>query len=248
MEFFVVIPARYASTRLPGKPLQDIAGLPMVVHVYRRAVESGAKQVLVATDDERVREAVERFGGQAMMTSTQHRSGTERLAEVADYLSLADDSIVVNLQGDEPMMPAALLRQVAKALHDHPAEVSTLCAPFLNVEDLFDPNIVKLVRDIQGYALYFSRAPIPWNRATFTSSPTKGLTSFHQRHIGLYAYRAGFIRKYVTLLPSPIEELESLEQLRILYHGFRIYLEEAIAAPGPGVDTPEDLDRVRQLF
>ncbi|CAK0762829.1 3-deoxy-manno-octulosonate cytidylyltransferase [Gammaproteobacteria bacterium] len=266
MDFVVVIPARYASTRLPGKPLLKIEGKPMVRHVHERAVESGAGRVIVATDDERIHHVAASFGAEVVMTGTHHRSGTERLAEVVDYLQLPDTAVVVNLQGDEPLMPASLVRQVATALHQHPAAVATLCSPLGDLADLFDPHVVKVVRDAQGYALYFSRAPIPWDRDSFMNRISEAgliaphpshshgrarepeLKGTHYRHIGLYAYRAGFIREYPTLSPSPLEQLESLEQLRVLYHGKRIYVDEAIAPSGPGVDTPADLDRVKALL
>jgi len=255
--FVVVIPARYASTRLPGKPLLDIAGKPMICHVYECAVASGAMQVVVATDDERIRRAATGFGAEVVMTSAHHRSGTERLVEVVDYLELPDTAVVVNLQGDEPLMPVSLVHQVATALHQHSAAMATLCSPLENAADLFDPHVVKVVRDAQGYALYFSRAPIPWNRDGFVNwaeGPISSSSLFeqhrgmYQRHIGLYAYRAGFIREYPTLPLSPLEQIESLEQLRVLYHGRRIYVDEAAVSPGPGVDTPADLDRMRALF
>jgi 3-deoxy-manno-octulosonate cytidylyltransferase (CMP-KDO synthetase) len=248
MDFMVIIPARYASTRLPGKPLLEIAGKPMVRHVYERAVESGAGRVVVATDDERIHRVAEGFGAEVVLTGAHHGSGTERLAEVVDHLGLPDTAIVVNLQGDEPLMPAPLVRQVAAALHHHAAAaVATLCSPLRETADLFDPHVVKVVRDAQGYALYFSRAPIPWDRDGFAVGGGRGAPSAHQRHIGLYAYRAGFIRAYPQLPPCPLEQLESLEQLRILCHGRRIYVDEAATPPGPGVDTLADLGRVRTL-
>ena len=253
--FVVVIPARYASTRLPGKPLLPIAGWPMIRHVHDRALESGAAVTVIATDDARVYQAATTFGATVLMTGTHHRSGTERLAEVVDLLQLTDATVVVNLQGDEPLVPVPLIRQVAQAAHQHPsAAIATLCAPIVNTADLFDPHVVKVIRDTNGYAAYFSRAPIPWNRDGFTEGALCDHTAYEQspgwyyRHIGLYAYRAGFIRAYCALPPSPWEQLESLEQLRALYHGHRIYVEETTVPPGPGVDTPADLERVRALF
>ncbi|CAK0740713.1 3-deoxy-manno-octulosonate cytidylyltransferase [Gammaproteobacteria bacterium] len=267
VDFVVIIPARYASTRLPGKPLLEIAGKPMVRHVHECAVASGAGRVVVATDDERIYHAATGFGAEVVMTSAHHRSGTERLSEVVDHLQLSDSTVVVNLQGDEPLMPASLVCQVATVLHHHSAAaVATLSTPLEGIAEIFDPHVVKVVRDAQGYALYFSRAPIPWNRDDFTfwingaisppvapiptqkQEPREQYRGMYQRHIGLYAYRAGFIREYPTLPPSSLEQIESLEQLRVLYHGRRIYVDEATALPGPGVDIPADLDRVRTLL
>lgn len=245
MEFKVVIPARYASTRLPGKPLLELAGRPMIEHVYRRAVESGAGEVVVATDDQRIADCVEDFGGQFCLTATTHRSGTDRIAEVAERLGWADDTIIVNLQGDEPAMPAELLRQVAEDMAIHTdAVVTTLSAALTDKALLFDPNVVKVVTDAAGYALYFSRAPIPWHRDEFVHEerPLPQESGFF-RHIGLYAYRAGFLEQYVNWPPAPLEEAESLEQLRVLWHGSRIHVSQAHVEPGHGVDTAEDLQR-----
>lgn len=246
----VVIPARYASSRLPGKPLLELAGKPMVQHVYARALESGAEAVVVATDDARIRDAVEAFDGQVVMTRNDHPSGTDRIAEVAESLGWTPDSIVVNLQGDEPLMPPELIRTVAKDLEDHPdADISTLCTPIRDAEEFFDPHVVKVVRDQAGYALYFSRAPIPWDRDEFaTGSRTLPTGVPHLRHIGLYAYRAGFLQHYSQLTPAPIETSEMLEQLRALWHGTRIHVAEASTSPGHGVDTRADLDRVAELL
>jgi 3-deoxy-manno-octulosonate cytidylyltransferase (CMP-KDO synthetase) len=237
----VIIPARYASTRLPGKPLADIAGKPLIQHVYERACESGVGAVVVATDDERIRDAAEGFGARVCMTRREHRSGTERLAEVIAKLAIRSDDIVVNLQGDEPQMPPALIRNTADALATHPdAVVATACHPIRDDSELRNPNVVKVVFDKNGYALYFSRAPIPYPR-------DGGLSPAH-RHIGLYAYRAEYVANYVTLGPSPHEQAEQLEQLRVLWHGGRIAMRVADEAPPPGVDTPEDLERVRRFF
>ena len=247
MGFHVLIPARYASTRLPGKPLLDIAGQPMIQHVWQRAQESGASSVTIATDDTRIAESAEAFGAAVCMTRTEHSSGSERLAEACAQLGLAEEAIVVNLQGDEPLMPPALLSQVAGALQAEPQlEMATLCARIDTAEELFDPNVVKVVRDAQQRALYFSRAPIPWDRDGFAANrqvlPSYG--SFF-RHLGIYAYRVGFLQRYVAQAPSALEGIESLEQLRVLWYGGRIHVAEALALPGPGVDTPEDLERVR---
>ncbi len=243
--FRVVIPARFGATRLPGKPLLPIAGRPMLAHVHARALESGAEEVVIATDDERIRVAAEGFGATVVMTSANHRSGTDRLAEVAAGRGWAPQTIVVNLQGDEPLMPPRLIGQVAELLACAPdAAMGTLCTPIESAEELADPNAVKVVVDSAGYALYFSRAPIPWDREQFTTTtpPTAGL---HFRHLGLYAYRAGFLARYAQLTPASLEQLESLEQLRVLWHGERIRIAQALELPGAGVDTAADLERVR---
>jgi 3-deoxy-manno-octulosonate cytidylyltransferase (CMP-KDO synthetase) len=244
----VVIPARFGSQRLPGKPLLDIGGKPMIQHVYERAVSAGAEQVLVATDDARIERAVRAFTDDVRLTSTDHVSGTDRIAEVVAVEAWPDDTIVVNLQGDEPLMPPQLLAQVAQTLIEHPlAEVATLSAPLSDTGQLFDPNIVKVVSDGQGYALYFSRATVPWRRGVFDPSlPVESdWLEGMQRHIGLYAYRAGFLAGYAELAEAPIERMESLEQLRVLWHGGRIAVTEARAEPPAGVDTEADLGRVR---
>lgn len=246
MGYRIIIPARYASTRLPGKPLRDIAGKPMIQHVYERACASGAGEAVIATDDQRIRAAAEGFGARVCMTSPDHASGTERLAEAVDMCGCADDEIVVNLQGDEPRMPAACLDQVAGELQQRSAaQVATLCTSVAGAEEVFDPNVVKVVRDANGYALYFSRAPIPWHREHFASSPASiaGAGQHWMRHIGLYAYRAGYIKEYAGLAPCDIERTESLEQLRVLWHGGRIAVAEAVQVPPPGVDSEQDLQR-----
>lgn len=249
MSFTVVIPARYGSSRLPGKPLADIAGKPMIQHVVERAEASGAAEVIVATDDMRVKEGVDKFGGRVMMTSSEHSSGTERLAEVIEQLALAENEVVVNVQGDEPFIPPEIIRQVADNLaNQRQAPMATLAVPITDAEDIFNPNTVKVVTDAAGYALYFSRAAIPWDREHFSADrATDVVTEHYHRHIGIYAYRAGFVRRYVEWLPSPIEQLESLEQLRVLWHGERIHVAEAILAPATGIDTEEDLQRARKL-
>ncbi|MCF6219327.1 MAG: 3-deoxy-manno-octulosonate cytidylyltransferase [Gammaproteobacteria bacterium] len=250
MIFHVVIPARYSASRLPGKPLLDIAGKPMIQHVYERASEAGAASVIIATDDQRIADVVSGFGGECCMTSADHASGTDRLSEVIEKKSLADDEIVVNVQGDEPLIPPALIRQVAQGLAERPqASVSTLCERIATAGELFDPHVVKVVRDINDYAIYFSRAVIPWDRDAFSSTcemlPER---SDHYRHIGLYGYRCGFLRRYVTWPLSSLEQMESLEQLRVLWNGERIYVEEASEQPGLGVDTPRDLAEVRSII
>lgn len=243
----VVIPARYASTRLPGKPLLDIAGQPMVVRVMERARQSGAERIVVATDDARIYDTVLAFGAEAVMTRADHPSGTDRLAETIALLGLPDDAIVMNVQGDEPLMPPALIRQVADALVIHPsASMATACHVITRREDFTNPNIVKVVTDQEGMALYFSRAPIPWPRDAMqekSTAPVKAL-----RHIGIYAYRAGFVTRYAQWPACPLEQTESLEQLRALWQGEKIAVVEADEAPTAGVDTPEDLERVRQIF
>lgn len=248
--FSVVIPARYASSRLPGKPLLDINGLPMIQHVWNKAVDSGASDVIIATDDKRVRSACEKFGAQVEMTDPGHASGTERIAEVVRRRGFAGQDIVVNLQGDEPLIPAALIAQAAEDLAAHAdiAEVSTLSERILDPASVVNPNVVKVVTDQSGLALYFSRAPIPWDRDQ-TERPILGIDSLpgYFRHIGIYAYRVGYLSEYISLPASPLERLEKLEQLRILYYGGRIHVDEAREKPGPGVDTPEDLEAVRNL-
>jgi len=240
--FVVIIPARYGSTRLPGKALRDIAGEPMISHVYRRAIESGAEEVIVATDDERIQTAAERFGAQVCMTSADHRSGTDRIAEVVDRKGFTGDQIVVNLQGDEPLMPAALVRQVAETLASSGTEAATLCERIRTPAEVFDPNVVKVVTDYRGDAIYFSRAPIPWDRDVFAANPAAlSPTLQYFRHIGMYAYRAGFVRDYVSWPACMPEQAERLEQLRILWNGAKIRVVPACEPPGQGVDTEEDL-------
>lgn len=244
MSFVAIIPARFASTRLPGKPLVDIQGKPMVVHVMERALESGADRVIVATDNEEVARAVETAGGEVCMTRADHHSGTERLAEVIDRYQFADDTIIVNVQGDEPMIPPVIIRQVAENLAKSEAGMATLAVPIETAEEAFNPNAVKVVMDAKGYALYFSRATIPWDRERFATSREEIGDTF-LRHIGIYGYRAGFIRRYVSWEPSPLEHIELLEQLRVLWYGEKIHVAVAKAIPSVGVDTPEDLARVR---
>jgi len=247
----VVIPARYASTRLEGKPLQDIAGKPMIQHVWERAIASQALEVVVATDDERIARAADRFGARVCMTSSTHRSGTERIDEVIRVLGWPDDEIVVNLQGDEPLMPEHLINQVAGDLERHAdADTATLAAHLEDPDQVFDPNVVKVVLDRKGYALYFSRAAIPWKRDSLRwgNPVAPDVARGFARHIGLYAYRAGFIREYVGWSSAPIEQDESLEQLRTLWYGRRIHVSMVAEAPPGGVDTPQDLQRVRDLL
>ena len=243
--FKVVIPARYASTRLPGKPLLKIAGRPMLQYVHERAQQSGASEVIIATDDQRIMDAATGFDAAVRMTSTGHTSGTERLAEIAEVMAWDDQAVVVNVQGDEPLIPSTLIRQVAEGLASHPtASVATLAYPIQNVDEVTDPHVVKVVLDKEGYALYFSRAPIPCQRDDSSGTGTVAAL----RHIGLYAYRAGFLRHYKELEPSPLEEIEKLEQLRVLWHGMRIHVEMASEMPGHGVDTESDLARVEKVL
>ncbi|GHA91600.1 3-deoxy-manno-octulosonate cytidylyltransferase [Modicisalibacter luteus] len=247
--FVVVIPARYGSSRLPGKPLMEIAGQPMVAHVWQRASESAASRIVVATDDVRILEAVEAFGGEAILTRADHPSGTDRLAEVARHLNLDGDTVVVNVQGDEPLLPATLIDQVAMRLEEDPdASIATLAEPIGDVDTLFNPNVVKVVRDVRGRALYFSRAPIPWDRDAFRARPELLDTDAWLRHVGLYAYRASFLADYIDWPPSPLEQLEQLEQLRALHHGHRIQVALSAEPHPAGVDTEEDLVRVRQII
>ncbi len=270
LDFVALIPARMGATRLPGKPLADIAGEPMVVRVARRAIDSGARLVAIATDSTEVIAAVEAHGVQALLTRADHPSGTDRLAEAADLLGLHDDEIVVNVQGDEPEIPPLLIALVAEQLRENPdCAIATAAHAIESLADYLSPNVVKVVTDRRGHALYFSRAAIPFARdamarvtAASRSSPPQGpsesdsldatlgpgVTGAIARHIGLYAYRVGFLRAYRDLPPSPIEAIESLEQLRALWHGFRIAVLQVAQAPPAGVDTQADLDRVRRHF
>ncbi|WP_347989871.1 3-deoxy-manno-octulosonate cytidylyltransferase [Methylomonas sp. AM2-LC] len=243
--FKVVIPARYASTRLPGKPLLDIAGKPMIVHVCQRALEAQAEQVVVATDDMRIFDTVSALGIQVVMTSPQHQSGTERIAEVASLLGWDAHTIVVNLQGDEPLIPPAYIHDVAQALAgDAQAGIATLAAHIDSGEEVFNPNAVKVVLDKNGYALYFSRAPIPWQRANFPEHYANQPPFGALRHIGMYAYTVDFLQRYCRWSSSPLESVEALEQLRILWHGEKIRVEIVAQTPEAGVDTDADLQRV----
>lgn len=248
--FRVVVPARYASTRLPGKPLADIAGKPMVVRVAEAALAANPLGVWIATDDSRVAEAVAAHGHQAVMTSPDHASGTDRIAEVARQLGWADADIVVNVQGDEPLIEPRLIAATALALaEDRDAAIATAAHPIETAEEFFDPNVVKVVTAASGRALYFSRAPIAWHRDGFAVSRETlphGFTAL--RHIGIYAYRVGFLQRYGNLAPAACERWESLEQLRALWHGHAIQVIEWAEAPVPGVDTEADLERVRRWF
>ena len=250
MNFTVIIPARYASSRFPGKPLVEIDGKPMVQHVYERAQESGASKVIVATDDARIAKTVSDFGGLYCMTGAHHESGTERLAEVVDMEGLLAHELVVNVQGDEPFIPAENIQQVAENLYNHQqAEMATLAVKITDVEEAFNPNAVKVVVDKQGFALYFSRATIPYDRSRFLDADNiDEIGDFYLRHVGIYAYRAGFIKQYVNMSPSGLEQIESLEQLRVLWHGEKIHVDIARKTPPAGIDTPEDLQRMLKSF
>ncbi|GAB4563214.1 MAG: 3-deoxy-manno-octulosonate cytidylyltransferase [Haliangiales bacterium] len=250
--FRIVIPARYGSSRLPGKPLMSLAGRPMIEWVWRSAASAGADAVVVATDDARIFDAVRGFGGEALMTATTHRSGTDRLAEAADALGWPADAVVVNLQGDEPCVPGALLRQLAESLLDRPdAGMATVATPITAGDELFNPNVVKVVLNDAGLAQYFSRAPIPWLRDMFDvlTDRTSEAVSLPSgvpflRHLGLYAYRVATLARIARAEPNPLERAESLEQLRALGLGIGIFVSVVAEAPGHGVDTPGDIERV----
>ncbi len=252
--FKVVIPARYDSTRLPGKVLLDIAGKPMLEHVYQRAVESGAEEIVIATDSKKVFDTAKGFGAKSCMTSSDHCSGTDRIAEVCEHYQWPDDAVIVNLQGDEPLIHPDLLFQVANDLLEHPdVSMSTLCTPIVEYTELFDPNVVKVVRSKDQCALYFSRASIPWNRDRFASIPdldkaSNDISSHYFRHLGIYCYRTSFLNAYSEMESCDIEQDEALEQLRVLWHGHKIYVSITDKPPGHGVDTKEDLLRVTRLL
>ena len=249
MRFTAIIPARLGSTRLPGKALADVGGKPMVVRVAERARESGADQVCVATDHRDIVLAVERAGFEAVMTRADHPTGTDRIAEVVERFGLEDQTIVVNIQGDEPLIEPGLVRAVATLLADTPeAAIATACHPIRSSVEFFDPNAVKVVLDHAGLARYFSRAPVPWARDAFAATKELPPELPCHRHIGVYAYRAAFLRVFPRLATSPLERFEALEQLRALWHGYAIAVAVRQDAPLPGVDTPEDLERVRALF
>ena len=243
VSFTVIIPARYEWSRLPGKPLADIDGKPMVQWVYERSKASGADRIVVATDDERIQQVVAEFGGEVCMTAKHHTSGTERLAEVVESLGLADDSVIVNVQGDEPMIPSVNISQVANNLVESSVGMATLAEPICSYAELSNPNVVKVVTDKDGLALYFSRSVMPYDR----DGDKETLNFDYLRHIGIYAYRAGFIKQYVSWPASQLEKIESLEQLRVLWQGEKIHVAAAAEPPPAGVDTAEDLEQVRRL-
>ena len=249
-DFDIVIPARYASSRLPGKPLRDVAGKTLLQRVYECACRTDARRIIIATDDHHISDAAEGFGAEVVMTSSDHASGTDRLAEVCKKLSYGEDHIIVNLQGDEPLVPKQLIHQVADGLNNDPhATIVTICKDIRNQRDYTDPSIVKVVTNKQGYALYFSRAPIPWARqddGLATRWPTRPDHVFH--HIGLYAYRAGYLARFAAASPCELENIEKLEQLRALWNGEVIRVLKARSVPGPGVDTLADLENVIRIF
>ena len=242
--YHIVIPARYASTRFPGKPLEDINGKCMLEHVYYVAKKSSADNIVIATDDERIYEVAKGFCDDVLMTSDQHQSGTDRLAEVCKLKQWDENDIVVNLQGDEPLTPSELLLQVAENLHANPdASIATLTTPINDLSEINDSNIVKVVSDVNGFALYFSRAAIPFNRDVESQ-----LDSLYQRHLGIYAYKVGFLNSYSEMPQCDLEKIEKLEQLRAMYNGYRIHTQQAKVLPGPGIDTPEDLHKMLALL
>lgn len=249
MSFTVIIPARYASSRLPRKPLLDIAGKPMIQHVWEKAQQAGAKRVIVATDHPEIEAVVTAFGGEVCMTSDKHNSGTERLAEVVEKMGIASEEIIVNVQGDEPLIPPVIIKQVAENLANHQVKMATLAVKLTSKEELLNPNVVKTLTDQNGMALYFSRAVIPFPRDQFATLDDAFVQQQNYlRHIGIYAYRAGFIKQYVEWQPTALEQIESLEQLRALWYGEKIHLALAEQAPAVGVDTAEDLERVREIL
>lgn len=249
MSFTVIIPARYASSRLPRKPLADIAGKPMIQHVWEKTQQAGANRVIIATDHEEIEQVAKTFGAEVCMTLTEHNSGTERLAEVIEKMAIADDEIIVNVQGDEPLIPPVIIQQVAQNLAENQVNMATLAVKLETKEELFNPNCVKVVTDQKGMALYFSRAAIPFARDYFADCNDAFVASQpYLRHIGIYAYRAKFVNQYICWQPTVLEKLESLEQLRALWYGEKIHVELAKEAPQVGVDTLEDLERVRQIL
>lgn len=256
MSFIAIIPARFASSRLPGKPLLDLAGKPMLQHVWEKTCLSAAQRVVIATDDQRIADVARAFGAEVCMTSADHPSGTDRLQEVASKLGLAKTAQVVNVQGDEPMIPAALINQVAANLANNPqASMATLSEQITEVDAVFNPNNVKVVTDKNGLALYFSRSPQPWARDYFLPTEAGNFQPKHlpeninfQRHIGIYAYRVSFLDEYVTWQPAPLEQAEQLEQLRALWNGHKIHVAPACKQHPQGIDTPEDYQRLQALL
>ena len=247
MQFTAVIPSRYDSQRLPAKALIDLAGKPMIQRVYEQVKKSEASRVIVATDDQRISDVVTGFGGEVCVTSASHPSGTDRIQEVSSQLKMTDDEIIVNVQGDEPLIPPAVVNQVAKNLADNDAAMATLYEPILEAADVLDPNIVKVVTDQKGFAMYFSRAPIPWDRDLFPDSVNTG-TRQYKRHVGIYAYRVSLLNQYVTWDVDEIELLEKLEQLRVLRAGYKIHIAESLETIPPGIDTEKDLHRTLSIL
>lgn len=250
MSFNVIIPARFASSRLHGKPLLDIHGQPMVYWTWQQAKQSGADRIVIATESPEVADVCRGFGAEVCLTSEDHQSGTERIAEVIDQLEMLDDQIIVNLQGDEPMLPPDLIHQVAQALAGRDdVFMATLCEPIEDLETLFSPHAVKVSRDVAQFAINFSRAPLPWARDEFAQEPKVMPDNWnYKRHIGLYAYRAGFVKRYINWPECELEQVERLEQLRVLWHGEKILVLDALMDAGVGVDTQEQLEKVRQLI
>ncbi len=250
LRFKVVIPARFGSTRLPGKPLLTIAGKPMIAHVCERALEAGADDIIVATDNEQIKNTVCALGIKAVMTNPNHQSGTERITETVKHCGWGDSDIIVNLQGDEPLIPPTIIREVAAALaNQQTVGIATLAAKIIDPQEIFNPNAVKVVVNKMGYALYFSRAPIPWERDAFVNSGREPSGKIaYLRHIGIYAYKVDFLKRYCSWEPSPLEAIESLEQLRILWHGEAICVKIVDKTPEAGIDTAEDLIRVERIL
>lgn len=248
--FYIVIPARFNSSRLPGKPLLPLAGKSLIQRTYENALNCNAKETIIATDDLRIAEACHAFGAKVCMTKNTHLTGTDRIAEVVEINQWPDDAIIVNVQGDEPFMPVSTIHTIYKALETHQnAAMATACCPIQTIEDIFNPNCVKVVLDSQGLALYFSRAPIPWDRDTF-ATPHKilAVNTLHYRHIGLYAYRAQLLRQYASWAPSILENIEALEQLRILHYGARIHVSILENPLPPGIDTAEDIQVAEKIL
>lgn len=250
MSYKIVIPARFASSRLPGKPLVELAGKPMIQHVYERAVATGVQDIVIATDDQRIQQAAEAFGAEVVMTSPKHENGTERIAEVAQIKGWGSDEVIVNLQGDEPLIPQSLVELTAQGLINHPeAGMSSICTPIQEDVDAFNPNVVKVVLNKDNFALYFSRAPIPWDREQYTHDKTQKTNKMPvYRHIGMYGYRVSFLQQYAQMEPCVLETTESLEQLRALWYGVKIHMGIIEQAPAHGVDTLADAKRVEQLL
>ena len=249
-DYKIVIPARYGSSRLPGKPLIELAGKPMIQHVFERAMDTNASEIVIATDDERIFEVAVAFGANVVMTDESHENGTERIAEVAEMLSWDDSTVIVNLQGDEPLIPRSLIELTAKGLLDNSeAGMSSLCTPIDSDKDAFDPNVVKAVLDNRGFAMYFSRASIPWDREAYKHG-AESLTTMIPvyRHIGMYGYRVSFLKEYMKMQPTAIEQVECLEQLRALCYGVKIHMSVIAQSPGHGIDTPSDVSRVEALL
>lgn len=246
----IIIPARYYSSRLPGKPLKEIMpGKTMIQVTWQQAKSSAASRVIIATDNLKIQQVCEEFGAEVCMTSDQHKSGTERIAEVISKLNISANEIIVNVQGDEPMLPVKLIHQVARALEENQQiKMATLCEDIDNIDTVFDPNAVKVIRDKHNLALNFTRAPMPWSRDTFNNQPTLPTNGHYKRHIGLYAYRAGFIQTYVNWQECALEQVEKLEQLRVLWHGEKILVLNAITDAGVGVDTKQDLATIIKLL